>query len=215
MFVVSSGFQLSDEYDWLGASLDGTASAANLIPRIIEVKCPYRGGYTSIKEKPEYYAQVQIQMFVSGIHQADFIIWRTSGLIIEPVEFDQAFIDDAIPKLKAFYDDFLAIIADKELSKKYLEEKVVERDDAAWSISAFAWIAAKADVDAAQKRLDQCRAELEEMADKKTTKGCGVQVIISERIGSVNYKNIPELDGVDLEKYRGKASKVTTIRNLV
>lgn len=42
---------------------------------------------------------------------------------------------------------------------------------------------------------------------------CGnITMVKSLRKGNVNYSKIPELQGLDLEKYRGKASSVVTVR---
>ena len=42
--------------------------------------------------------------------------------------------------------------------------------------------------------------------------GHGLQVIRAERKGSVQYDKVPELDGVDLDRYRKKSSVVYSIR---
>ena len=40
----------------------------------------------------------------------------------------------------------------------------------------------------------------------------GVTITRSLRAGNINYKSVPQLKGVDLERYRGKASEVVTVR---
>ena len=68
------------------------------------------------------------------------------------------------------------------------------------------------------KILSQQAATLQEQADKikedilaKVThpkmKACGVTIVQVERAGAVDYKKIPELKGIDLEKYRKAGSK--------
>ena len=44
---------------------------------------------------------------------------------------------------------------------------------------------------------------LRERCDNETTSFNGYTYTINERIGSVKYKDIPELEGLDLDQYRG------------
>ena len=73
----------------------------------------------------------------------------------------------------------------------------------------------------ARLRLDQAvvdeqqaRRRLEEMATARRTYGSGVEVLRSFRKGAVDYARIPELCGVDLERYRKAAVEMVKI-NLV
>ena len=48
----------------------------------------------------------------------------------------------------------------------------------------------------------QLRALLNKLATSRRTFGCGVEVLKTFRRGAVDYGQVPELRGVDLEKYR-------------
>ena len=48
----------------------------------------------------------------------------------------------------------------------------------------------------------QLRALLDKLATSRRTFGCGVEVLKSFRRGAVDYAQVPELRGVDLERYR-------------
>ena len=74
----------------------------------------------------------------------------------------------------------------------------------------------------AKERADEAASALKE-ADKalkdrakasgaRKLSGHGLQVIRAERKGSVQYDKVPELDGVDLDRYRKKSSVVYSIR---
>jgi putative phage-type endonuclease len=93
-------------FDFLGASLDRIATMPNGERRIVEIKTVTSNAYNHWEDEvPEsYYAQVQAQMFVSGIHMADFAILidgRRNKRFEVP--YDQEFIDLAAPRLKAFW----------------------------------------------------------------------------------------------------------------
>jgi len=51
------------------------------------------------------------------------------------------------------------------------------------------------------------RQQLIILADGQKSNISGVLVYPIERKGSIQYKSIPELQNVDLEQYRGKATK--------
>jgi hypothetical protein len=64
---------------------------------------------------------------------------------------------------------------------------------------------ASADKDAAKKRL------LELHGDAQKSTGFGVTVIRFTRKGTVDYRKVPELAGVDLDMYRKPESEQTKI----
>lgn len=94
-------------YDFLGASLDRIATMPNGERRIVEIKTVVSNAYNNWEDEvPQtYYAQVQAQMCISGIHAADFAILidgRRNKRIEVP--YDPVFIDIALPRLKAFWE---------------------------------------------------------------------------------------------------------------
>ena len=56
------------------------------------------------------------------------------------------------------------------------------------------------------------KGELLALGEGEKVRGAGVTLVKSVRQGNVNYKAIPELAGVDLEKYRGAPSEVWTLK---
>ena len=60
--------------------------------------------------------------------------------------------------------------------------------------------------------VDYARTQLIESCEGKSMKGGGVTIQRQERKGNVDYKAIPELEGVDLEKYRKEGQTIWTIR---
>ena len=80
-----------------------------------------------------------------------------------------------------------------------------QRDDAAWHQASLAYRQAKAEVDAATARLEAVREALVALAAHPKESGAGVTVTRFWKAGSVDYKRVPQLQGVDLEAYRGKA----------
>jgi hypothetical protein len=80
----------------------------------------------------------------------------------------------------------------------------VQRDDPAWGEAAAAFVAAKQAADSADEALDVARQRLVDLAMYPRETGSGVSVVRLWKAGNVDYKKVPELRGVDLDRYRGK-----------
>lgn len=78
-------------------------------------------------------------------------------------------------------------------------EVTVERAAERWKEKAAA-------LKMAEKEADEAQAELITACGEEPFEGKGVKVAQIERSGAVDYKAIPELNGIDLEPYRKKGS---------
>ena len=108
-------------------------------------------------------------------------------------------------------DDFIEkmIIAETEFYSKLLnfeapemtDRDYVKRDDEflVSKIERFKYL--KSHID----EYESLRDEIIEDCENKSTICNGVKISKSVRKGNVKYKEIPELQGVDLDKYRGKS----------
>lgn len=203
-----TGQHIHPKHEWLAASPDGLVGDDGLI----ECKCPFRAKYTTAAEVPHYIAQMQLQMAVTGRQWCDFVIWRDGEIITERVESDPLWLHEHLPTLEAFMDEYHSTIASDELSARHLAPLI--REDAEWKALEAAYIVAKAAADEADARLDAAKKALIAAAGEQSQKGLAVQVIRSERSGSVAYaKAIADLaPDADLTKYTGKPSVVYTVK---
>jgi len=80
----------------------------------------------------------------------------------------------------------------------------VVRDDTAWVQAAQDYAQAKVAAQAADEVLDRAKEALVALAAHPREQGAGVAVARFWKAGSVDYKRVIELKGVDLEQYRGK-----------
>ena len=206
--ILYTGQHIHPEHDWLAASPDGLVGSYGLI----EVKCPYRGTYTTSAEVPHYIAQMQLQMAVTGRKWCDFVIWRNDSILIDRVDAEPFWLDERMPTLQAFIDEYRETIASEELSARHLMPLI--REDATWQALEAEYIYAKAAADAENSRLEAVKKALIAAAGEQSQKGRAVQVIRSERKGSVAYaKAIAELaPGADLTKYTGKPAVVFSVK---
>ncbi|CAJ0945190.1 unnamed protein product [Ranitomeya imitator] len=125
--VEACGLFIHPTKNWLAASPDGivkdkrTGETLN----VLEVKCPYKhrehtireackdrnfcltlnGDSYALKRQHAYFTQVQCQMAVSGINDADFVVYTKMETAVVPVKFDLHFWKDTEPKLERFYTE--------------------------------------------------------------------------------------------------------------
>jgi putative phage-type endonuclease len=186
------------------ASLDGITLDGGLI---LEIKCPFQGRDSELWKMaaagalPEHYGwQVEHQLMVSGAALAHVYVFDGSeGILIEqrPERERWATIEDG-------WEGFMRFIAE-DLPPPLTERDSVIRTDSEWEHAAEAYVRLKGEADGATAQLDEAKARLVGLASHTSEKGAGVCVSRFWKLGAIEYKKVPALVGVDLEKYRGAA----------
>lgn len=98
--VQEAGFYIHPDHDWLGASPDG------FLPHkgVLELKCPFYHRHTPKPIKPHYWAQTQIQMYVTNSDYCAFVQWWPPNQFRAwPILPDNEWLDKSIPKLFDFW----------------------------------------------------------------------------------------------------------------
>lgn len=198
----SCGFFVCPDRDWLGASPDGLIGDDGLV----EVKCPYglrakKGAdlvFKTAADQPHYYAQMQIEMLCTGRQWCDFYQWAPHGDSLERVYFDADWLAKVMPELEAFYRHFLAELD----NPAHLQPKELEVNTLAARALLDEYDQQCAIIDAATAAKKDAFEALVELAKGRNALIHGRKMTLVERVGAVDYKKIPELAGVDLERYR-------------
>lgn len=208
------GFILSDEYDWVGVSPDGLIGDEYGL----EVKCPYSQRIQTLEDMPTYACQCYISLITTKRKGWFYYCWTPNGTYTEVVTYEQAlqWWNENKDTLRAFYDRYIAIIADEKLADPYLKPLVHDAgDDAEFSELAMQYDELSQQSKLVAQKLSEVKDKITKLAESygaNKTVGCGLQVIKSVREGSVDYSKIPELAKVDLSKYRKKSSEFWQIR---
>ena len=145
LIVTFTGFFISIEHPFLGASPDAIVKCDWCGLGVVEVKCPLCAHESSIEEvvgagkfclekqhdgkyqlkhDNAYYYQCQLQLFVTGRSFCDFVVWTKDELHIERITLDEALIESALPIAEKFYK--LCILP--ELLGKWYTRKQSPRD---------------------------------------------------------------------------------------
>lgn len=200
--VVAEGFVMLGE--WLGASPDGLIGDDGLI----EIKCPYglrhdSDGFKSISEQMHYYAQIQVQLYVTGRAWCDFYQWSAYGSKLERVNIDPTWLEEKIPLLRSFYDE-------------YIEQRKPEN---AWRYLdggelVHKYKMALAALEVAQSELEEAKQALIDATSEKGGVIGDLKITLVERKGSVSYASAIKdlLPDADLSAYVGKPSQYWSIK---
>jgi putative phage-type endonuclease len=185
------------------ASLDGITLDGELI---VEIKCPMKGRESELWKQvsagqiPEHYFwQVQHQLMVSGALLAHFYVFDgRQGLLLEVHPKPAKWV-----RIKDAWDKFVEYMV-SDTAPPLAEKDKLLREDVIWLDAASRYRAAKHKVDEAAELLDHAKASLLELVTHPSETGGGVTVTRYWKQGAIDYKRVPQLDGADLETYRGK-----------
>lgn len=189
----------------LRCSLDGQwIENGNWLNEILEVK--YVGADQHAKAakgivREDYMAQCQYQLAISGARVNHFVTYDGKTINVVDVLPDIELQAEIFRKCQDFWErvtnKFPPLPSDKDW--KTLPISIKDRK----KISK--WKELQAQIDVLQREADEIAAWAKSKMDHTRNECLGVRFTKIERAGNVVYKNIPELLGVDLEKYRGKS----------
>lgn len=208
--VAPATFVVHPTLPWLGASPDGYVSSHALL----EIKCPYGlrdkpkpVQFKSINIQPHYYAQMQIQMYCADRIACYFWQWTPNDHKLEIVDYDPLWIEVNLPKLEAFYEEFLAICDEEteeklDLDGEFFQSLIAEYD------------AMTLEIEQSEKRRKEIMEQLVFESAGQDAVICGRKLTQVHRAGSVSYaKAIKELaPNADLEKWRGEPTTYWTLK---
>lgn len=200
---------VSDERDWQMASLDGISFDGTVFT---EIKVPNKEIHELAKNGviADYYnIQMQHQYATSsklekGLYFS-YLPDQKEGILVE-VKRDDLLIEQMLEEEEKFYELMLS-----KTPPPLSERDYSFKDDANWNDMASEWLELSRYIKSLEEREEELRKQLILSAAGQNAKGAGIRVTRSFYKGLVDYKSIPELMGVDLEKYRKPESERWTI----
>lgn len=186
--------------NFMMATLDGLNFNGDVA---VEIKCPGIHDHRTAQEgkvPSKYYPQLQHQLACININQLHYFSFRDGEGVLVEVQRDDAYIESLYQKEGSFWEKVLNLSA-PDLTERDYEEK----DTPEWERIARRWAKRQTILKSLESEDKEDRVLLIKLAGNSNATGHGIRVSKIVRKGNVNYKSIPELKGVDLDKYRKSA----------
>lgn len=197
----------SSEFDFLGASLDGISEDGQAI---LEIKC---GGeklhhMAFNQEIPQYYLdQIQHQLFVTGAKRCFYYSYDgTNGICIEVLP-DPEFKAKFMPKAREFWK----CVAFNEPPALQDSDYKDMSDAPSWKGYAEQYRKLNEQIKSLEDIKESYRKEIIKLCSDQNCLGGGIKVMKTNIRGRVDYDAIPEIKGVDLDKYRKNSTSAWKI----
>lgn len=189
------------ENEIMMASLDGLSEDQK---SAIEIKCP--GGKDHLIAKngnvpKKYIPQLQHQMSCTGHRKTEYCSYREGEFIIVSVERDDIYIDEIEKKAIEFMERVRKFDPPPKNKYDLKEDKCIERDEK-WVEQAKLLEYWKTEQKKLKKKIEELIKELKELSKGESSCGGGYYFKKTIKTGSVDYSSIPELNAIDLGKYR-------------
>lgn len=199
-----------DHLSWMRASLDGLNFDGLLV---LEIKCPLRSRDHALalggQIPRHYYAQLQHQLEVS--HARELHYWSFDGRrgALVKVLPDHGYIERLVQAEVEFWK---SVTENRWPEPRFKEQDL--SDDPNWSEAARRYRRVRQRLDELSDEEHELRGRLLGLSDSRRAFGAGVELIRTSRKGAVNYGAIPELEGVDLDRYRKEPVEVVKLNIL-
>lgn len=195
------------EHEWMIASLDGYDP---IHENIIEIKIPNQETFAKISygEIPVHYEwQMQHQMAVTGLKKAFLFAYHEGRCTFHTIERDETKIEQLIEAELRFYERMINFDPPEEIAV----DTELRTDDEFYE-AELAWKEAYLALKEAEEQEKICREGLIYLAQDKPTRGRVAYVEKCSGRTTVEYKKIPQLEGVDLKPYERKGSPYWKVR---
>lgn len=198
----------SEDYSFLSYSSDGYDPDNKVL---IEIKCGTKAEHEAVKrgEVPnKYYPQLQNALLVTGLDEIYYVSFNNHEIAYKKVKRDNFYIEKMLSELSDFWR---CIEQNKEpaideFHKKHTKVQYEKRKDEVFQMYGAHW----RDLQERKKELEleekDLRNEIISMTEGANVEGGGIRVLQYEKKGTVAYKMIPELNGIDLDQYRSPNS---------
>jgi putative phage-type endonuclease len=201
------------EFTFMRASLDGY-NAANKI--VLEIKCPGKEDHENamngiVPEK--YYPQLQHQLFVTGAEKNYYYSYsedankNATGYLIEVLP-DKEYMKLLFKKMCEFW-----ICVRDNIEPELTDKDYKSIRNAEITVLLKAWKESVDNLSVLEKRVDNLKKQIlshPDIKDRRCKSG-NFRISLVNRKGNIKYDKIPELQGIDLERYRSNNTIYQTI----
>lgn len=189
---------LHPQMEWMMASLDGINHKLKVI---VEIKCTRNfKDHEDVKKgivPKKYYAQIQHQIECCGYEGAYYQSYNNGESEIIEVSKDQKFIDEMLEEDYKFWKSVKDFDPPEHDFRDFKQMTSID-----WEIYASRWLSTKSQIKKLEQEEEDLRKHLIQISGGENAVGSGIKLSKVIRKGIIDYKGVPELIGIDLEKYR-------------
>lgn len=192
--------------EWMMASLDGVDETGT---KVVEIKCSgskYHQEALDGKIPEHYIPQLQHQMSCADVSKVYYFSYDGNDGVILELERDEKYIQEMIKKEMEFFEYMMSMLPPPLSDKDYRLN-----DSQEWIDLSNEWKLLKEKKDLIAHDEKVLKEKFRLLAHGKNTEGNGVKVRFSTRPGAIDYSQIPELKGIDLERYRKKSTEYMVV----
>lgn len=188
-------------HSFIRATLDGMSEDGTLA---VEIKCANAEDHDSALRGTcphHYYAQLQHQLMCTGHSEMAYFSFHQGSGVIAYIKRNEAFIERLLKEEIAFWKNVT------ELTEPPLcEEDYVQQDDD-WADCADRLFEIKESIKVLEQSEKLFEDKLKRLSDNQNSMAGGYVFTVSTRKGTVDYSQVPELEGVNVEKYRKQSTQ--------
>lgn len=193
--IVFPQVKVSAQHNFMMASLDGMDIEEQ---NFVEIKCPgVKDHEVALQKKvPEkYYPQLQHQLSVTGLDIGYYFSYRPGSTALIEVRRNDEFIEMMIDEEKKFHQCVIEFLPP-------CDPNFEERTDEEWKRLSESYSSLTNQMEVLGQQEKEVRERFIALANGRNVKGFGTYLSKVLRKGTIDYKNIPELASIDVEKYR-------------
>lgn len=193
---------VSDEYPWMMASFDGISPCGQYV---VEVKCPGEKDHAIAMngEIPQKYIyQLVHQLIVSKLDTLYYFSYSEESWNLIQFDRNDTEVRQLIKEERKFWD-----LMQSGEPPELTDSDYVRHSSSEWFIQAANFSIARQEIKKWQEKEEEVKQRLIELADGRNAMGGGIKLMKVLKKGTVDYKVIPEIQEVDLEKYRKPPSE--------
>lgn len=186
------------------ASLDGFSEAKNVVAEFKYVGKEVRLDVEKGKIPAHHECQVQAQLLATGAERCIYFVLDPEGnAAVTDIRPDKDYINNIGEEVTKFMKD----VREGKAPEPSMRDYYFPEDPRFEKLRDL-----KFQMDQSKEQFESFKDELlKEYEDHHRIKSCGLVIIRALRKGNVNYSKIPQLKGVDLEKYRGTPINMVSI----
>jgi putative phage-type endonuclease len=198
----------SDIYNFIGSSLDGLSKCGKYILEIKSNGDQYHFGLNN--GIPDFHmAQMQHQLLSTDntAEMGFYLSYNKGNKIVKEIYPDKDWLEDYKVKAYEFWRRIVFFDPPSMTNKDYKDMT----SENAWNSLANEYLKACEQLKTLEDLKENYKKELVSLCGEDSCFGSGIKVLRRVTKGRVDYEKVPELSGIDIEKYRKPSTTSWTI----